>query len=296
MERILYDYHQAISMAETSGQDVERERYVLTQKVFEKHNVTEAQFDSSMVWYTGHANYLTDIYAHIEERLQSESALLGLDASEDIYANLTETGDTAVIWRLSNLWLRNKNSENLVKYSIHPDTSFHRNDTYLLRFTSQFVSQDNKREGYAILLAKYDNDSTSSVVSRVGGNYESNLEIRESALTREHDLRSLNLYFYVDYDDSEAETFRLWMIDSPKLIRFRHDKLSEDSVQEDIDTLDIVNEETVQDTSRRVSSGARLSPTHIRQSQQGEHKINIQKQRRVIVPAKPIRTRTGQRR
>ena len=295
MERILYDYHQAIAMAETSDQDVERMLYVLTQKVFEKYGVTEAEFDSSMVWYSGHADYLSKMYVHIDERMQAESSRLGLDTTDDVYANLSETGDTAVIWRMTNLWLKNKKGENLLKYTLKPDTSFHQGDTYMLRFRNLFVTQDSRCEGYVMLVARFDNDSTASAVTRIGGNYDGNIQIHPSELTNKHKLRSLHLYFYCDYTDEPESPFRLWMLSSPTLIRFHHhekqvsEEISPSDEQEQVDSvslpLEIMNNRT-----------ERLSPEQMRDSHEGEHTINVQKHRKVVLPANRRMIQPAQRR
>ena len=284
MEKILYDYHQAVAMAENSDKNVEQERFLLVHKVFEKHGVSEAEFDSSMVWYSGHVEYLTKMYTHIEERMQLESSRMGLEVEEDVYANLSETGDTAVIWRTSNLWLQNKPGQNLLKYTIMPDSSFHLRDSYMLRFKSFFVTQDNQREAYALLVAHFDNDSTASAVTRIGGNYDVSIQIHPSELTDEHQLRSLHLYFYFDYDENWDKTFRLLGLASPTLIRFHHPErqkeqgLDEDSVllKESPDTLLPVGERIREE---------RMTPGQLRENHEGEHTINVQKQRRVILPS-----------
>ena len=62
LEDLLYDYHVAQAMAETGGDSMNFKRYSYVQAVFEKHGVSEAEFDSTMVWYASHATYLNDIY------------------------------------------------------------------------------------------------------------------------------------------------------------------------------------------------------------------------------------------
>ena len=61
---ILYDYHLAIAMARqdpnTTNADVTRQKYYYT--VLSEHGVTEAMFDSSLVYYYSHVDQLKKIY------------------------------------------------------------------------------------------------------------------------------------------------------------------------------------------------------------------------------------------
>ena len=87
-------------MAETGGDSMNFKRYSYVQTVFEKHGVSEAEFDSTMVWYASHATYLNDIYKKLQERYSTHVSALGASTGEnDIFAHLDARGDTANIWQ-----------------------------------------------------------------------------------------------------------------------------------------------------------------------------------------------------
>ena len=68
MVDVLYDYHLAQAMA-AQASDSSAYRYrVYTQAVLQKYGLTQAEFDSSMVWYTRHADYLYDVYKQVDQR------------------------------------------------------------------------------------------------------------------------------------------------------------------------------------------------------------------------------------
>ena len=57
MTDVLVDIHLAQGMAEARGEDVDATRYKYLHAVFNKHHITEAEFDSSMVYYSGRAEW-----------------------------------------------------------------------------------------------------------------------------------------------------------------------------------------------------------------------------------------------
>ncbi len=292
MERILYDYHQAQGMAELADGNAANNRYLLVQQVFKKHGVTEAEFDSSMVWYSGHSEYLVKMYKHIDARLEKESAELGLDVANDVFANLSSYGDTAVVWRNTNVCLQNNVGQNLVGYKIHADSTFLLGDTYELRFRNSFVVQDGQSEGYALLVAHFVNDSVASVTTRVAGSFDVSIKIPQSELTDTAALSYLQVMFYYPYEKVDSAKFHLWMVSSPMLIRFhRLEPLADQDMDEEADTLS-----ASQDTLSADRKDERLTPQQLRDSHEGERTINVKKQRDVVMPANTTRRRGTTRR
>ena len=63
MEKVMVDYHLAQGMAEVSNEgDMEATRYKYIQAVFKKHHITEAEFDSSLVYYFMNSEKFFEIY------------------------------------------------------------------------------------------------------------------------------------------------------------------------------------------------------------------------------------------
>ena len=65
METVLYDYHMVQAMGSEITSTPEYQLKLYHSYVFDKHGITKALFDSSMVWYTRHPAYLTQIYADL---------------------------------------------------------------------------------------------------------------------------------------------------------------------------------------------------------------------------------------
>jgi len=73
LEDMLYEYHVAEAMARNGGTDADYKQTEYFLAVLEKHNVTEAVFDSSLVFYYSHAERLKEIYLRVHERLVSDA-------------------------------------------------------------------------------------------------------------------------------------------------------------------------------------------------------------------------------
>lgn len=289
MTDLLYDYHLAQQMADCFGDSVAAQRYILIHKVFEKYNVSEQEFDKSMIWYSSHTKYLTEIYEKLEIRISREMKALGMDAVIDEYANLSDMGDTARVWSRTNLWLRNAIGENLLSYNIQPDSTFRLGDTFLLRFSNTFVSTTDRFEGYAILSAHFDNDSVSAQTIRIGGNEEINLRIYENELTKKHQLSRLTLTFYLNY--SISDPLALWLIKNPILIRFHKVIDQEQTLHPQTDSIAKVDKDTMMSRMPLDTNVERLSPSERRLEHKGAKNIHVIKQRKVILPLQQVNHR-----
>lgn len=77
MTDILFDYHIALAMAQSEDGGSEKNSLAYREAVLKKHDVTSADFDSSMVYYMRHTELLHDVYKDLAERLDKEVVALG---------------------------------------------------------------------------------------------------------------------------------------------------------------------------------------------------------------------------
>ena len=85
LEDILYDYYVAQALAadeHTDNTNFERSRYFLA--VLKKHGVTQAEFDSSMVYYYGHLDRLKPIYLEVTLSITNSRSSLKLMSTESV--------------------------------------------------------------------------------------------------------------------------------------------------------------------------------------------------------------------
>ncbi len=144
MEEILFDYHLTQGLIDVQPPEdyTHNQRYL--DAVFSNHGVTEAQFDSSMIYYTREALKLRDIYANISRRYKEmEDALKMQAGNENAFIGLTASGDTANVWSAgSTIVLRPMPLQNKLIFTIKNDsTLFLRRDKLRLMANAAFYRE-----------------------------------------------------------------------------------------------------------------------------------------------------------
>ncbi|MBQ0050279.1 MAG: DUF4296 domain-containing protein [Bacteroidales bacterium] len=304
MEELLYEYHIAQSVGEQDRKDVDRARYLNVQSVFEKHGITEAEFDSSMVWYASHADVLQRMYGRIIARLEGEATQMGVGVSEtEVYANLSQTGDTANIWAgPSILYLPNDRLHNLVTITMSADSTFLPGDDFKLSFSTHFIT-NSQQEAYAFLSVFYTDGSCKAAHQRIGANYDALISLPSDINHNDRRAQRIVITFYrpVDRYASDATYF---FLTQPALLRIHKkqepatpaedgssDAVAQDSLSSATDSLAAVSDsaKSLPDLPRLAPSEKRLSPTEKRDSRKVERTVNIVKE-------KPIQRRLMRRR
>lgn len=293
MQSILHDYHLAQGIAEQSGDDVERERYLLVQSVFKKHGVTEAEFDSSMIFYNTNPKILNKIYSRLDQRVQAEAKSLGLGLSEtEIYASYSQYGDTANVWAGQDImFVRNNGLDNLLTLSMQCDTTFRAGDSFRLNFMANFLVP-GRALAFIFMTVDYGNGKNQTQFRRLGGSYETSIELKPNEKVVDDRPRSITITFFHQPDEQVAPGYLI--LTRPSLLRM-HDKTrptkpvpvespEEKARRADSLRLDSLRLDSLRrDNERRDSlSRNRLSPEEFRKSQPVEHRINVVKERPLI--------------
>ncbi len=244
MENLLYDFHIARSMAmnDFSSYDDQSFRKTLYWKAaLQKHHVSEAQFDSSLVYYYTRADRFADMYKHVLTRLQDEAILLGATEGEiGKYASLNESGDTANIWKGSTSHLLMPNPPyHRLDFSIKDDSLFKRGDEFLLQFVSDFVFQSGVKDGVVYVAVEYPD----TVVSRQ--THFSFSGVNQIKLPKQSKKRpeSVKGYIYLGGSDETTTVLRLLFINNIQLIRF-HDKDEAKNEENSVSSVDTSQQST----------------------------------------------------
>ena len=216
MEEILYQYHlaQSVGMFGDSS-SIKSRAYVLA--CFKDNGVTEAEFDSSMVWYCQHMELLQKIYQHIDERYRNELASLG-EATNDVnrYSALSSTGDTANVWNAHSFYLLSSNGlNNHMAFEIKADTSYKAGDSYMLNFRAEFLQQEGQRHGIAALAVQYDNDSVAHSERHFYGSGDNSVFLPSAP------RKAKRIYGFIYMDSEWNINPRLLFIFQPSLVRMR---------------------------------------------------------------------------
>lgn len=216
MEDILYDYHLAVGMFDEAD---EAKRAMCEASVLARHNVTEAEFDSSLVYYSRHADRFQKIYDNISKRLSNEAVSLGASALD--YENLGGAmlkGDTANIWNdVQSVVLATLPPDNVKSFSLQCDTAFHAGDRIILSFNTQFVFQDGYKDGVALLAVQFANDSIATKSVHMSESSSYSVVVSDDSRVG---IKSIRGFFSLQNPAGSTQTtLKLMFVENIKLVR-----------------------------------------------------------------------------
>ena len=223
MTDILYDYHLALAMAHMDDNGDKGQSLAYREAVLRKHDVTSAEFDSSMVYYMRHTELLEDVYKDLTDRYNNEITAMGGSAKEGgEFANLSATGDTANVWNLAtSMVFMPVQPFNSTSFDIKVDSTFHKGDRLMLDFDAQFIYQDGMRNGVAMLAVQFGNDSIAQRTIMIQSTQHYSVELSDADSLG---IKSVKGYFMLMNDDngtgvSSQTTLKLMFLEHIKLIR-----------------------------------------------------------------------------
>lgn len=291
MEQILYDYHMAQALAEVtrfdSHQSLDVHRYELQESVLRKHGITQAEFDSSMVYYCSDMERLNTIYNHVSQRLDREVEALDITlGSSDTYAGLSADGDTANVWSGRQVFsVRNRIGENLQSWRISCDSTWMEGDDLLWRFNPTCFMREGFQNLYVTLVVEYTNDSIRANTLQCTNRTITEIRIDNSEGWKP---KVVNGFFYLPVNDDGYRPC-IYIINKVALIRFHKSQEWRDRLSKaDNLEVDSIQSDTLDDAASSArSAGAitsdslqyRRSPIEFRNQQDVEHKIQIVKEK-----------------
>lgn len=216
MEKILYDYHLLDAYTQMGARQDGVMFLASHDAILKKHGVTQAEFDSSMVYYYRYTERLHKIYENIAKRFSEESKSLGGNVND--YAALSAKGDTANIWQgnRSEILLP-KPPHNKLSFAIKADTSFHQGDRILLNFKSQFIFQDGTKNAVATLSVRFRNDSIATQIQNFSSNGYTTVRIDDPEKVGIKEIRGY--VSLINHLNDKSQTYKLLSIYDIQLIR-----------------------------------------------------------------------------
>lgn len=157
MENILYDYHLSLGISTQLNTTEEYKKQAYKNYIFKKHHITEAQFDSSMVWYTRNSYELSNIYQKLDKRFNTEKTKLNAMLQERDISIATQAGDTIDLWNFYPVyWLKDTPLSNKVSFSLKADSNYWAKDAFLWKADVTFLTEGKVTMGFDI---RFKNDS-----------------------------------------------------------------------------------------------------------------------------------------
>ena len=237
MEKLLYDYHLVQSMSSEYASDEYKEKLYF-EYVFAKHNVKEAEFDSSLVWYNRYPKHMYKIYQNLEQRLEVEVEMMShakgtLDEGVSLDVAYLAS-DTAELWTSTpaKMLLSTPLQSTLTFGFEMSDTLFVAGDSLSFSFDASFVSGGVKgvrQEAFAAITVNYDDGKVGNCAARVDKTGHVVL-----AFNRYFDSRPVSMNGFVYYFDNDATASARLVLTAISVTRIHPPKEEEDKVVVDI--------------------------------------------------------------
>ena len=226
MARLMADIHKAEAMIEDESNASYNDSMKLTlrQSIFMKHNVTQAQFDTSLIWYSHHLDIYEKVYDDVLENLNEDlkevskgdfsSVSKAIDS--DIKPSLPRfrtVGDTADIWGKSRTWVMLPGFvQNIITFDRKPDKENMKGDKYELAF-----KMINPRKALMVFLGvDYKDGSTAYIYRSANSNGWKHYKLQSDS-TRE----VVRIYGYLSYKSVPTHPV---FVDSIELLRTHLDR------------------------------------------------------------------------
>lgn len=214
LEKILYDYHLAQSLAQQSAPDsINYYTRLYQTAVFQKYGITQAEFDHTMQWYESHADKLKKIYEHLSAQLGGDEQSPTSPAL--LAKNSLTSNDTLNIWHGPSSLLLNSQSTNRFKYTQRADTAIQAGDELQWCFNVDWFYHDGERRVVACAVIHYEGDSTAVMQKFVytSGPQQANITIGK--------LKVQHIDCFIYQCTSWADRVRIASITNMRLYRLR---------------------------------------------------------------------------
>ena len=207
MEKVLYDYHLTLGMSENSKNT---EKEARKKYVFQKHGITAADFDSSMVWYTRESQELMGIYENLNKRFKREYEHVErlLESREEANTRSFASGDTVDVWMKENiLWFTKSPLNNRLTFEIKADSTFHPKDAFDWNMDYYFMTEGEAIMGLNVI---YENDSVIGMTKSITESGPQSIYLHTDSA---YNIKALNGFIYVPENQTKQPNILLHKID-----------------------------------------------------------------------------------
>ena len=218
MEKVLYDYHIAKAMGENLDYNEQYKRALYLNAVFKKHNITQAQFDTTMAWYARHPEVVNEVYDIVRERLMaSRENYNHLVSLRDGKPTRSKAGDSIDVWIWDRIhMLSGMPLDNKLMFTLPSDDNYQASDTIKwtvgFKFLSEQLVDTTKRPIMAMQVA-YAKDTIVSALCRIDSSQVAQLVLQADTLG---DIKELRGFIY--YPTNQPK--QTLLIDSVSLMRY----------------------------------------------------------------------------
>ncbi|WP_459189045.1 DUF4296 domain-containing protein [Parabacteroides sp. APC149_11_2_Y6] len=196
----------------------EAHKKAVFQSVFQKHEITEAVYDSSLVWYGRNLDIYMGVCDRVLAELNKRQKALG-----DVQINVTvDKEDSIDIWpRRRFLTLEPDAIFNGVAFNVEPKTSYSSGSAFVLGMNVWGINEKWKYKP-EVRLSVFQGDTTITVNKKISkdGYYET---IVKSLPTK----RVKSVYGHIFMNNADSASYYKVYVDSLSLMKYNYGRLDE---------------------------------------------------------------------
>ena len=239
MESLIYDYHIAKAMGDDVNFADNYKKTMYIDAVFSKYGITEAQFDSSLVWYTRNTDILSKMYDRVAIKLKSKQTQINqLVAIRDKKPLTSQPGDSIDVWawkqllHLSNLPLNNN-----FAFTLPSDTNFKGRDEIVWNANFYFSKYKDTLlldSIFPIMAMQivYDNDSIISEMLTVDNNGLQTIALQSDTMGEIREIKGFIYYPHTKQTNTLlVDKISLMRYHSTDTLSLANDSISTDSLE-----------------------------------------------------------------
>lgn len=272
LEDVLYDYHLADAMAHTTN--VAPDEYdAYLDAVLEKYGITRAEFDSSMVYYMKYADKMLDVYKHLSDRMNNEARLQGIDGN-GLFTGDVMTGDTANIWNAEKARVfSDKGGENIMRFHLTADSTYHKGDRLTLAFRTDFLYQDGARNGYAAMSVRFSNDSVVTRTASMSTSMTYKLDVSDDQRLGIKEVRGFIMQRKSNVKtDRNNHTLRMLVVSDIRLVKMHVPE--PETVPVLADTIKTVKDNKIESDEKEINPPVHRVPDTLLRKRPGLHELH----------------------
>ena len=251
MEDILYDYYVGQGMTQMQvDENSDYQRRLNYEAMLRKYHITQAEFDSSLVYYYTRADRFAKSYENVQKRLSEEALALGASSSDvERFTTKSLSGDTTEIWEgRRQIVLLPKPPYHIYQFAQKADTACRKGDSFLMTLSNTFLVQSGSRNATVYLAVVYDNDSVVSQQTNISST--GNATLRIPACDRKAKAFKGFIYMAQRQGADNQNDVCMLFLDQVQLVRFHQKKSLDTQEPAPMQTLDTAK--TKKDTLRPV--------------------------------------------
>jgi hypothetical protein len=217
MRVVLYDMLIAEAMVEVKNESfpTNADRQTVYDAVFNKHRITQAEYDSSLIWYGKHIDMYMAVYKLVLKDINAKSDILG-ETKASILSGDISSQDSVDIWtnKRSEIF-RSEQDFNTLTFDITPQNPYPSGSSYVLEISVWGIPPDLQHRP-VIHLSAVQTDTIISACCEITGD-----GFYEASLKTVADRNVQRIYGYVLINDADASYHRIYLNDI-RLMKYNH--------------------------------------------------------------------------